>query len=89
MISCYLSDYHKEWDKNIAAVGCAIRTSKSETGFTPFCINFGRKYVGDGRYYGIHLSDRKDTFDMDSELKNRQTGFVKLFQEVERNLQST
>lgn len=89
MIASYLSSNHKEWDKNIASIGCAIRTSKSETtGFTPFFINFGREYIGDGRYYKIHGED----FSLDQQtltgdlVKKRQEGFKKLFEDVKGKL---
>lgn len=43
MISSYLSQDQREWDKNLAKIGCAIRNNVHEvTGYTPYFINFGR-----------------------------------------------
>lgn len=44
MLSAYVSDNHRNWDKYLSHVACAIRTSKHEiTGLTPYFINFGRE----------------------------------------------
>ncbi|KAL1488854.1 hypothetical protein ABEB36_014649 [Hypothenemus hampei] len=43
--TCVRQSDHRTWEDNLAAIGCAIRTSKHEvTGFTPYFINFGREH---------------------------------------------
>lgn len=83
MISCYLEENHKRWDEHLAAIGCAIRTSKSETtGFTPYFINFGREYVADGRHHKNSEIIAEDHTDV----QRRITGFQKLFETVKSRL---
>lgn len=39
-----MQDNQRNWDKYLARVTCAIRTSKHEaTGMTPYFINYGRE----------------------------------------------
>jgi len=45
IISGYVEDNHKNWDKFLARAGCAIRSSTHEvTGMTPNFIMFGREH---------------------------------------------
>ena len=47
LISTYVGDNQRNWDKNVIALTCALRTSKSETtGYSPYFVNFGRDYIG-------------------------------------------
>lgn len=87
MISCYLKDNHKKWDQNIAAIGCAIRTSKNETtGFTPYFVNFGREYIGDGNQYNYLLGASEEKSSDKSEIQKRQLGFQKMFDKVKKRI---
>ena len=82
MIMAYVKDNHKLWDKNLASLACAIRSSKSETtGFTPFYVNFGREYVANGKDYKTRLVGQVNN-SLDEEIENRRVGFVKLYEEV-------
>lgn len=37
---------HKQWDKDLGKIGCALRTARSDTtGYTPLYLNFGREIV--------------------------------------------
>ena len=85
MLGCYIAEDHRKWDEYLAPIGCAIRSSKSEaTGHTPFFVNFGRHYVGDGRDFqrGI-LSDGGYPG-----LPERLEGFARLFAKVREKLVS-
>ncbi|XP_018572005.1 uncharacterized protein LOC108911524 [Anoplophora glabripennis] len=87
MISCYLKDNHNRWDENIAAIGCAIRTSKSETtGFTPYFLNFGREYVGDGNEYQLLLEGQSIGKDIEVEMTRRKVGYQKMFEKVKNRI---
>lgn len=89
MISCYSKDNHRSWDENLAAIGCAIRTSKSETtGFTPYFINFGREYVADGSEYHLNLEDAGLDTPLETEVQKRNAGFRKLFDRVRTKIKN-
>lgn len=52
MISCYINDNHRHWDKNLAKIGFALQTAVHEaTGVTPAFLNFGRKLKRNGKDY--------------------------------------
>lgn len=87
MISSYISGDHRKWDKHLAAIGCALRTAKSEvTGYTPFYINFGREYIKDGREYKYHLREKSSDVDINSNVLKRHEGFQKMFETIKSRL---
>lgn len=91
MISCYIKKDHKQWDEHLPAVGCALRTCKSEvTGFSPYYINFGREYVGDGREYRHLLKERRDGTHPRpvNELEKRAVGFQKMFYQIKKRIEA-
>lgn len=46
MISMYVSENHRVWDKNLSQVACALRTARNETTKrTPYFINFGQNMI--------------------------------------------
>lgn len=52
MIRCYLRGNHEKSSDNLAALGCAIRTAKSEViGYSPFFVNFGHEFRLHGDEY--------------------------------------
>ena len=56
MLACYVRDDQRRWEDHLAFVGCAIRAAQSEaTGYSPFFVNFGRRYVGDGREFETQM----------------------------------
>lgn len=89
MIRSYIqSTNHRTWDENLAAIGCAIRTSRHETtGFTPYFLNFGREH----KLYGQDYAEEIPNNDLDPGdfVKKRQAGFVKLFQEVQEKIKTS
>lgn len=86
MLSAYIKDSHKSWDKNLAAITCAIRTSKHETiGYSPYYVNFGREHKIRGSDFK-EFAQQQD-LKLDDEISNRQHGFRKMFADVERKIQ--
>lgn len=83
MISCYIRDNHRTWADNLAAVGYAIRTAKSEvTGHSPYYINFGREH----RISGDEYDHPMRSHDSPMNLEQRKSGFAALFEDVRRRL---
>lgn len=53
MIASYVSENHRQWDKHLAEIACALRTARHEvTGYSPYYINHGRKIILKGTDYG-------------------------------------
>ena len=83
MMACYVKENHKKWDDHLAAIGCAIRSSRSEvTGFSPYFINFGREYVDLGTDFQNQLYDEP----LHPTVQSRYDGYRKLFEKVCQNL---
>lgn len=89
MLRTYVSqDNHRTWDEHLKQIGCAIRTSPSETTkHSPYFILFGREH----KLYGSdHLSKfPSQQVNVDLYVKDRQEGFVKLYQQVQARIKST
>lgn len=48
-VRAFLDDTHKDWDLNIAKIGCAINSAVHEsTKFSPYSINFGYSMIMSG-----------------------------------------
>lgn len=86
MISSFIEDNQKLWDKNLSKLACALRTSKSEvTGGTPYFVNFGTEMILDGNEYhqgrnkslAIGDSIRHNTSNTKSEKMKEIQNFVK------------
>lgn len=90
MIFFYIAgDNHKKWDQNLAAIGCALRTAKSEvTGFSAFYANFGREYICDGREYKYRIEDRVPDGTIENEASNRRKGFQEMFKLIKQRLEA-
>lgn len=84
MLRAYVKDNHRSWDTYLPSLGCAIRSAKHEvTGQSPYFVNFGREYVGTGKYYSSGINDTaKDKPDA-----ARIEGFRKMFLEVKRKIE--
>lgn len=53
-IRSYIGNNHRDWDKNVAKIGCALRTAKhGTTKYTPFYLNFGFQMSLSGNSYKI------------------------------------
>lgn len=86
MISSYVKEDHRKWDKNLAAFACAVRVAKHETiGYSPFYVNFGRNYVGSGVVYDSLLDDKGGS--LVSDIERRGVGFRRMFADVAKRLQ--
>lgn len=82
MLGSYVTRDHRKWDDYLAPISCAIRASRSEvTGCSPFFVNFGRHYVGDGKLHETELSDDKPP-----DMPARLLGFQRLFRAVKDKL---
>lgn len=82
MISTYVKDSHRHWDRNIAALTCAIRTTQHETtGYSPYYINFGREMKVLGSDFDNSPEPNLEV-DIASEVEQRRLGFEKLYKGV-------
>lgn len=83
MLQCYIEDNHKNWDRLVPKVACAIRSSVHEvTGFTPYFVNFSREYIGAGDLHAQPDFATKTSEDLmlrSQELKN-------VYKDVEKRL---
>lgn len=53
-VRAYMEKDHREWDKHMAEIACAFRTSTHEsTQFSPYYLNFGRNMATNGKDYKI------------------------------------
>jgi hypothetical protein len=87
MIATAVKHDHRRWADNLAAIGCAIRTSRHETtGYTPYFTNFGRehKLLGSEFDHPIPASDDNP----DSTTRKRLVGFRKLYQDIAAKLKT-
>lgn len=87
MLASYVHDNQRKWDLYLPSVGCAIRTSKHETtGYSPFCVNFGREYVSCGDQYDMRVNIPPST-DAGTELVARRLeGFRKMYFDVRQRI---
>uniref|UniRef100_A0A1Y1M360 RNA-directed DNA polymerase n=1 Tax=Photinus pyralis TaxID=7054 RepID=A0A1Y1M360_PHOPY len=87
MIASYIKGDQKKWCKNLAAVTCAIRTSRHEiTEATPYFINFGREH----KLYGKDFENQvpEDAINANQLIEQRQIGYRKMFDRVRERLKS-
>ena len=89
MLRSYIQNGNQRtWDENLAAIGCAMRTSRHETtGYTPYFLNFGREH----KLYGQDYAEEVPHVNLDPKeyVKKRQTAFLKLYQEVQAKIKSS
>lgn len=53
-IRSYIGENHRDWDKNISKIGCALRTAvHGTTKNTPYYLNFGQQMCTHGSSYKI------------------------------------
>ena len=89
MLRTYVNqDNHRTWDEHLMEIGCAIRTSPSETtGYTPYFVLFGREHKLYGQDHSLKLPD--PGIDFDQYIKTRQEGFTKLYKQVQERIKSS
>lgn len=81
MLRAYVSENHRLWDKNLAKVACAIRTSTHEvTRLTPYFANFGREMILNAG----NVKDMPD--DLNLETGDYMTERVKGFQHLVKDI---
>lgn len=57
-IRSLLRGSHKDWDKHLSHIGCALRTANHEvTGYTPAFLNFGREIILSGNDYNSAVKE--------------------------------
>lgn len=90
MLIAYVSENHREWDKYLPKVSCAMRSAQHETtGLSPYFINFGREITLLG-------SEHRDDFEgassniesKESVSQKRPSCFNKLYRDVQSRLQN-
>lgn len=85
-IRAYVKDSinHREWDKYLCEIVCAINTSRhSSTKYSPYFINFGQNMVTSGTEHSLNLDDQHDEMNPD------QARFEKIRQIVKENLEKS
>lgn len=90
MLRSYVNQQnHRTWDENLAAIGCAIRTSRHETtGHTPYFINFGREH----KLYGQDFSEKIPSVEIPDKndfIKERQKTFTAMFEKIQNKISAT
>lgn len=94
MLISYAYDNHREWDKFLPKVACALRTAAHEvTKLTPYFVNFGREMNLLGNHGKLDTDDNTVVPD-DIEVKRdvnkimeRACNFSKLYKDVRMRLQ--
>lgn len=77
MLTAYVNDNHRGWDKFLSRVVCALRTAKNETTkYTPYFVNYGREMILDGELHN-KIGDRFKT-----SIGERTKDFGRLFREL-------
>jgi Integrase core domain len=88
MIASYVKDNHRNWDRNLSQLGCAIRTATHEvTGYTPAFLNFGREIALSGRCYGQVHPEAETEINGREEWASKLEGLPEIFKDVETRLQ--
>lgn len=84
MLIAYVSDNHRDWDKYLPQVACALRSATHETtGASPYLVNFGKEMLLSG-------SDHRHTVDFSLDQKDvgkRSLSIAKLYQDIQTRLQ--
>lgn len=84
MLRCYVQKDHRDWDKYLPKIACAIRTAKHEvTGHTPYFINFGREMQLSGNEVDVN---KPFGVARTTDFVKRQQVLKRLFEEVQVKL---
>lgn len=83
MLSAYVGDNHRVWDKYLPKVACAMRSARHETtGLTPNFIMFGREIRLSGKPRQLHDGEAQQPL----EFENRSEQLNKVFEDVKKRL---
>lgn len=86
MLTSYVADNQRQWDKYLAKVAWAIRSARHEvTGQTPNFINFGRDVVISGKLQRP-VGDRIDINRESNEVQNRVGTLEQVYKDVSKRL---
>lgn len=84
MLRTYVNqENHKTWDDHLAEIGCAIRTSASETTkFSPYFVLFGREHNLFGSDFTTRINKLTKSLSVDYYVMKRQKGFASMYNRV-------
>lgn len=88
-IASYVRSDHRNWDKNISEIQCALNNVVHDgTKFTPYFLTHGREMIVDGSFYNDEKPvDRNDlTVDNNFTFSDNLTELNTIFQQVRRSL---
>lgn len=84
MLIAYVSENHREWDKYLPKVACALRSARHETtGLSPYFVNFGKEMT----LLGTEHRDNVEEVPTEVDHVKRATCFSKLYRDVQGRLQ--
>lgn len=90
MIRCYVKDNHKDWDKLLPKLACAMRTQVHEVlGYSPYFVVFGREFPVN--LESVKLRD-DEGFEIDQSVLSkekfelRSNAFQKLYAEIKERV---
>lgn len=89
ILTAYVHDNQRDWDKYLPSVACAIRTSKHEaTGLTPYFINFGREIsLNNDPEVAVEVEANDEIeFDRGENLQMRSAALQKVYVDVKKRL---
>jgi hypothetical protein len=87
MIRCYITDGHRDWDRHLSRLGCAIRTQIHEsTKHTPYFVVFGND-MPNNFCSDVEFQLRESEQDHHALLVKKAEAFRKLHAEVKKNLE--
>lgn len=89
MLTAYVSSNHREWDKFLPKVSCALRSAQHETtGLSPYYVNFGKEMTLLGSEHHTVSENSENEGPLESTNGNeRSTCFNKLYKDVRARLQ--
>lgn len=86
MLTAYVSENHREWDRFLPKVSCALRTAQHETtGHSPYFVNFGKEMRLLGSEHRV-TPEREENVAHEP-LSSRSTCFSKLYKDIQARLQ--
>jgi hypothetical protein len=84
-IASYVRSDHRNWDKNISEIQCALNTAVHEvTKFTPYFLTHGREMILDGSFYNSNdpVDRNALTIDIADNFSDKLKDLRQIFQKV-------
>lgn len=80
MIRSFIKDNHRQWDENLTAIGCALRTAVHETiGYSPYFVNFVREHKISGEQHRTPFRESTDPDVIKFEVEHRILGYRQMY----------